>query len=133
MSKKKIRIIIIVLCLVILAIMCIYFVLTRNSSTYDKYTGTAINHTNNNKLIGKEDIIINEIKSLQNEINEYGITEYDSYTISYSADVTLVTVIYPLTDNTVYVSLRFNDDLTEVIDYDISDDNCEGDAEDVDE
>ena len=128
MSKKKIRIIIIVLCLVILAIMCIYFVLTRNSSTYDKYTGTAINHTNNNKLIGKEDI-----KSLQNEINEYGITEYDSYTISYSADVTLVTVIYPLTDNTVYVSLRFNDDLTEVIDYDISDDNCEGDAEDVDE
>lgn len=132
MSKKNIRIIIIVLCLVILTVICIYFIATRNSSTYNKYAGTVVDHTDDNKLIGKEDIIINELKSLQTELNEYGVTEYDSYTISYSADVTSVTVIYPLTDNTVYVSLRFNDDLTEVIDYDISDDNCEGDAEDVD-
>lgn len=132
MSKKKVRVIIVVLCFVILAVVCAYLIATHDDSTYDKYTDVVVDHTSDNKLIGKEDLIVNEIKSLQNELSEYGVTEYDAYTISYSADTTLVTIIYQLTDNTVYVSLRFNDDLSEVIDYTISDDNSEGDAEDVD-
>lgn len=132
MDKKKIKVVIVVLCFVVLAIVCAYLIATHDDSTYGNYADMAIDHTGDNKLIGKEDLIINKVKSLQDELSEYGITEYDAYTISYSADTTLVTVIYQLTDNTVYVSLRFNDDLNEVIDYTISDDNSEGDAEDVD-
>ena len=132
MDKKKIKVIIVVLCFIVLAIVCVYLITTHDDSTYDNYADTSIDHTGDNKLIGKEDLIINKVKSLQDELSEYGVTEYDAYTISYSADATLVTVIYQLTDNTVYMSLRFNDDLNEVIDYTISDDNSEGDAEDVD-
>lgn len=75
-----------------------------------------------NKLINNDDIVCTAIQIYSDELQSAGVTNIDDYEVSYSSNKTLVTVIYALEEKTVYLELKFDDELSNILSYSIFDD-----------
>lgn len=75
-----------------------------------------------NKLIDNDDIVYTAIQIYSDELLSAGVTNIDDYEVSYSSNKTLVTVIYALEEKTVYLELKFDDELSNILSYSIFDD-----------
>lgn len=75
-----------------------------------------------NKLINNNDIVYTAIQTYSDELLNVGVNNIDDYEVSYSSNKTLVTVIFTLEEKTVYLELKFDDELSSIISYSIFDD-----------
>lgn len=75
-----------------------------------------------NKLIDNDDIVYTAIQIYSDELLSAGVTNIDDYEVSYSSNKTLVTVIYALEEKTVYLELKFDNELSNILSYSIFDD-----------
>lgn len=118
--KKKM---VISVLLVVIAIVGIMVVIINSKPKYVDYVQADDSAKySENKLINNEDIIYNAVQEHKDELLISGVTNIDNYEVSYSSNKTLVTVIFTLEEKTVYLELKFDDELSNVISYSVFDD-----------
>lgn len=119
--KKKV-VVVIMLAIIAVAIGVWLFVV-NSKPEYSDYVITDSNaRYAENKLINNDDIVCTAIQIYSDELQSAGVTNIDDYEVSYSSNKTLVTVIYALEEKTVYLELKFDDELSNILSYSIFDD-----------
>jgi hypothetical protein len=131
MKNKKETIICLILAVVLLLVLLSFvavIALKATNRTYDDYDveeETSISaevQYSDNKLIDNGDYIENAVLERKEDLALNGVNNVLDYEVSFSSNNTLVTVIYELSDKTVYLSLRFSEDLSNVENWEIFDD-----------
>lgn len=119
--KKKV---VVVIMLVIIAVAIgVWLFIVNSKPEYSDYVITDSNaQYAENKLINNDDIVCTAIQIYSDELQSAGVTNIDDYEVSYSSNKTLVTVIYALEEKTVYLELKFDDELSNILSYSIFDD-----------
>lgn len=109
--------------LAVIAIVGIMIVIINSKPKYVDYVQADDSAKySENKLINNEDIIYSAVQEHKDELLISGVTDIDDYEVSYSSNKTLVTVIFTLEEKTVYLELKFDDELSNVISYSVFDD-----------
>lgn len=132
MKNKKETVICLILAVVLLLALLSFvavIALKTTDKTYDNYDdveketsiSTEVQYSDN-KLIDNGDYIENAILEHKEDLALNGVDDVLDYEVSFSSNNTLVTVIYELSDKTVYLSLRFSEDLSNVENWEIFDD-----------
>lgn len=118
--KKRV---VIVIALMIIVVVGVLLYVINSKPEYSDYVDIDNNaQYAENKLIDNDDIVYTAIQIYSDELLSAGVTNIDDYEVSYSSNKTLVTVIYALEEKTVYLELKFDDELSNILSYSIFDD-----------